>query len=359
MNETRVIIYSPYSPESPGAAGMRVHALKRAFEEKNCRVQILTPSSGGKLKLFHQIILFSPHIVVGTSPPLPPLVNIWAAASVARAKFILDAKDDGRAISILSKKNRTVKEKLYLHARNFLYSNADRVWFLSASDQREAVQRYGLKLSRTAVLSNGTDNRLPFDAAARTRVRKEWRVKGNETVALYAGSLGDEDLDGFIHAAKSIKAFFVFVVSHDSSKQNQIDREKLQQKLSELLPRHKIYDNVSPSTISELFSGADVGVVPWKDDYPTSIPVKTFDYAGTGLYIIAKCSKGSELDAIMNANAAWGVSIPSWSAFASTWKKLKVHRTNTQRTRLGKKVHSDWDRVKIAAGEVARVLSLL
>ncbi|MBM3281764.1 MAG: glycosyltransferase family 4 protein [Candidatus Diapherotrites archaeon] len=365
MNSPKIIVYSPYAPSAPGAAGMRVKAIQDALERENARVTILTPRDGREWSIFQRIQDEKPSTIIATSPPLPPLAWVWFAAKVSGSRFILDAKDDGRALALLSKKNNSWKEIMYLQLRAFLYKNADRIWFLTQSDKEEARQRYHLSESRTAIVPNGCDERITFSTVLRKKIRSEWNVSPRRMVLLYAGSLGDEDIHGFVQATQKIRDNYhlIFVATVDNTTQDRARRDALHAQLNQKEQSYHFYENISPSELSAIFSGADIGIVPWSDDLPSSIPVKTFDYAGTGLPILAKCPPSGELHALLENNKEWGDSIASWDAFprafARTLRRFSLSKyTLKQRAVHAKRVQETWGRRKRIQREMSRVIDM-
>jgi hypothetical protein len=361
ITNDRVAIYSPYSVTTPGAASVRVRAIEESFTHAGKQVRIFTPADGSGPRLLHALTTYSPGIIVATSPPLPPLAWVWAASWASGSLFILDAKDDGRAIELLHKKNThqpvSLKEKAFLHLRKFLYENADHIWFLTHGDCHEAMGHYSIQASRACVVMNGPDPRIQFSIKARTKIRAEWSVSAKQGVVTYAGSMGDEDLLGFIeHIPAKSKLFYVFAFAFDHSPSTLSTRKKIYDALAHHNIPHRIYENISAEEMSEIFSGADIGIVPWRDSLLTSIPVKTFDYAGTGLAIIAKCPAHGELDALLAREKTWGVSIPEWKQLGKALTKYAIPRDSKTRASLGKKVHTTWDRVSQFKGPVSQVV---
>lgn len=357
--EMKAIIYTPYAPEKPGAAGMRVKYFAEALSEKGYAVEIVTPHTASGVSLTRHIWSARPNLVIATSPPLPPTFFTWAGARACGARWVLDAKEDGRAIHVLSKPSPTWKEKLFLAMRRFLYESADAIWFLTESDRKEAVEKYSISEEKISLVPNGVDPRIVYSASERVKIRKAWKIPPKAKVALYAGSIGDEDIDGLLRAFPFSKNnYLALILVHDTSAADVKRLHHIREIISEknISSFVRIETNLPPEKMSAYFSAADAGIIPWKDDLPTSIPIKAFDYAGTGLPTIAKCSPHSELDAWMKKNAPRGAVVYSWSDFSSGLARVWTKPLSTaQRVKLASHAHASWDRRAISSRAVESI----
>ncbi len=357
----KVVVYSSYSPEKPGAAGMRVHYLKEALQKKGFGVRVLTPRDAQSLGLVWAIWKEKPCLVIGTSPPLPPTFWAYVGAKLANAVFVLDAKDDGRAIRLLNKENRSWKEKAFLVLRKFLYVNADQAWFLTLSDQKEALRHYSVSLTKSTLVPNGVDERISFSDKKRNAWRKKWGLSTQTKVLLYAGSIGDEDMVGMLEMLPhpSSTLFLVLVLAHDSTLEDEQNKERIGKILHEKKweSHSKILVNQPVSQMSGFFSAADVGLIPWKDFLRTSIPVKLFDYAGTGLPCVVKGPSASELAFFIQKNPFLGEMVSDWDDFYSTLQKLlRKQRTQKERHACAMGALEKWNRKKIASIAVEKLV---
>lgn len=349
----KILIYTPYPPTSPGAAGMRVFYFQKAFEKATEKpVFIISPPSIKGHAITKAIFKSKPRIVIATSPPLPPTFWVWMGARISGARFILDAKEDGRAIQLMNKDNLSFKEILFLLLRRFIYTHADELWFLTEMDRAEAEKNYGIDPHRMRIVPNGTDERIQFNPAHRKKIRSIWKVSPSALAIVYAGTFGDEDLDGYIRAASilsSKKYFFVFALTYDkiSSQTNQMShfRTLIQSKL----PHSTIYENVPVKEMSAILSGSDVGIIPWSNWLASSIPVKVFDYAGAGLPFVAKCLPGGELWNLIQTKMPRGETIENWSDFQKAFLKMtRAPLPPKQRLKISQTMQEKWSRKKIA-----------
>ncbi len=366
-SNARVVIYSPYAPEKPGAAGMRVHSMKEAFHAAGWDAIILTPADGEGTRLAQRVYQWHPSIVMATSPPLPPLGWVWLGAKMAGAKFVLDAKDDGRAISILAREKRSLKEKAYVALRQHLYTGADMNWFLTPSDRNEGVLRYSLSSKKTMLVPNGVDPRMVWrsneDEKVRRAVRRENKVAPGTRVILYAGSMGDEDVSGLVEKGlSSISSAVIFwVIAMDNTHEEEVRLEDFKKKLTEknLMKHSRIFINIPIEEMHRALCAADVGVLPWNDALPTSLPVKLFDYAGAGLRVIARAHPSSEVSRFLEQHPTTGMCAPTWGAFNETLsRELRQKRTLVQREKTARAAHQKWDRAARMKEAVSALLSL-
>jgi glycosyltransferase involved in cell wall biosynthesis len=347
-----ILIYTPYSSSKPGAAGMRVWYLEQALTEKGFSTHTLSAADGKGWKLARKIASLHPHAVIATSPPLTPLFWVWIGCQMARAPFILDAKDDGKAITLLATPAhaRSLKDKTFLRLRQFIYTQAQSLWFLTQMDRDEAMRRYHVPAEKTQLVPNGTDARIPFDARARIAWRKKWKCKPSTRVGIYAGSIGDEEivplLESLAAATNQKNIFLVLVLSVDAHPNDQRELARIEAFLSHRFPKNNftIIKNTPITEMRGLLSAADVGFIPWPDAFPTSIPIKAFDYAGTGLPILAKAPRDGELSHFLNENPALGRAFPDWSAFADAFAAMKKFPSPTARKKSASNAQHRWSR---------------
>jgi hypothetical protein len=236
---------------------------------------------------------------------------------------VLDAKDDGRFLEIISKSSRarSLKEKAFLHLRRFIYRQADELWFLTQEDLEEAKSRYLLSVEKLQLVPNGTDARITFDARQRAMMRKSLRV-GKKTIVAYAGSVGDEDLEGMLDALQHIQKplHILLILSTDPTQENNLLIARLTAMLHMPTFKHTstLIRNVPVADMGKYLSAADVGIVPWRDFLPTSVPVKLWDYWGTGLCAIAKGPAPSALQRVIVENPDMR------SFFSPSWEGMRT-----------------------------------
>lgn len=353
--KTPIVIYTPYPSSAPGAAGMRVHFLEEALKEEGIAFRTITPSDASGLRLLFLLLKLRPHTIISTSPPLPPNFWVWAASACMRSKWVLDAKDDGRAILLKQKKNPSLRERIFLGLRSFLYHQASTTWFLTPHDRDEATREIGVDSAKTKLVPNGVDARIRFDAHARKSTRKRFRIPPQMRVGVYAGSLGDEEIMPFLEGLEKYvvdKDFFLFMII--STDHSTADKKRMHETIEHAQTcmgkkRLHVETNVPAHAMTEWLSAADIGFIPWPDKFPTSLPVKAFDYVGTGLQVLAKCPKNGALDEWIQSHKKIGKTTHSWEAFLRGLREMDAEPilNSRQRTQLAESAHKEMSRMEI------------
>ncbi len=362
MNKTAVI-YTPYATNQPGAAGMRAHYLKEALQSNGFTVHILTPAQEKGIGLALKIKSIRPALVLATSPPLPPLLNVFIGTRLVGARFILDAKDDGRFFEIEEKRNRSIKEELFRVVRKIIYRSSDFIWFLTRSDQAIECKRYDIPLEKTACVPNGVDRRLVFDASFRNQLRKEWKVSTTARIAVYAGSLGDEDLTGLLASFEPMRKakhglIMVVTADHSAAEAERVERLKQQVENLSSFSFKRVFVNLPIDEMQKILSACDVGIVPWSDHLPTSLPVKTFDYSAAGLPMVIKGPhrQPNELELFAAQNKGWAIFTSDWKMFQRALAALLLKKkTNAERSQRAADAYHQWDRQKIMKGAIEQL----
>ncbi|MDP2666540.1 MAG: hypothetical protein Q8P05_03505 [Candidatus Diapherotrites archaeon] len=361
VKSTRAVVYSPYPLSTPGAAGMRAFYFLEALRDKGVEVSLLTPRDAMGIYLIIKIMSLRPNVVIATSPPLTPTFFTWIGARLTGAIWVLDAKEDGHAIKIQKKEKRNLKEKLFLGLRQFLYERTNRIWFLTQSDKVEATSTYFIHPSRIQWVPNGVDGRIHFNAKKRLSKRKKWNIPPRGHVIIYAGSIGDEDVTGLIdHFPLGKKNLYLaLVLAHETTPEDLLRLKMLKDKIREKSIGLKVIieQNVPIEDMSAILSASDTGVIPWRDELPTSLPVKVYDYAGAGLPIVAKCPRDGELEKFLQQNPKLGRCESSWENFSTVLEKAVMTKLSpSQRERLGDEAHNRWSRIRIAEEAIASLL---
>ncbi|MEM4257316.1 MAG: hypothetical protein QXD98_03075 [Candidatus Diapherotrites archaeon] len=333
LSKNKVLIFTPYAEPEKGACTIRINFFYSTLKKFGFEPLIVAPErnvgqSNGVIRiksifdLLKIIFLERPLVVIGVSPPLNPNIFVLFFSRLFGAKFVLDAKDDG--LFYFEKPKKIVdklKRLVFLFLRYLVYKNADKLIFLTYSDLKEAKKNYDLEQKKLFIVMNGTNPSIIYkDSNLRSRYRRKFNIPKDKLVVLYTGSLGDEEILEFLDHTKKIfllkKAFLVLVVSHDLNSRGFAEIKSLEEKIIRLKFRESVvlHKNLDYYKLKEVFSGCDVGVVPWPSNLKTSIPVKTFDYLSSGLAILAKAPKNSELYSFITTNKI-GFCYDNWTDF--------------------------------------------
>jgi glycosyltransferase involved in cell wall biosynthesis len=360
-----VLIVTPYAEPEKGACTLRVNFFKDVLERQGCQVLVLAPyrksvsEVEGVLRYKSKFDLVSKMLsifnsrkakffVIGVSPPLFTNLFVMIASKLGKAKFILDAKDDGQyykknSLGIL----KSLKRLVYLTTRRVVYKNADSLMFLSNSDLKEAKENYSIPIHKMHIVMNGTNTMKIFsDKVARARIRKKFRIPQNSIVLIYAGSLGDEEISDFIvecsNTIKSSKAKLLMVVAHENSLQGDYEIKSLKSiiKSQGLEKDAFIFENIPYEELNKYLSASDIGVLPWPENLITSIPVKIFDYASASLAIVAKAPLNSEASNFIHNNNL-GFAVSDWQNFKKAIVFLIKNKSMLEKIKLENRIQAE------------------
>ena len=315
----RILLITPYAEPEKGACTMRVNAFREYFCSRNFEVKIIAPQRGNEnigvverykgLKEYLKFLLFDDYdLIVGTSPPIFPNFFGLICAKLRGKKFFLDGKEDGYFI-IPRRKN--TKFLFYSFIRRVVYSFSDYVFFLTNEDLLLETKKYGLK--NHVLISNGTEpEKIYFDKNARIEIRKKYFVGLNEKLFLYAGTVGDEDMEGMIkHFSKTnYRVMFILAYAkHDAEKRITNTIIELAKKA---LYKPIFVENIPFEEMKNYFSAADVALCPFSSHLWTSFPVKIFDYIAAGLPVLAKAGKKSAMKEFFKKHPFTGKYFSDW-----------------------------------------------
>lgn len=316
----RILLITPYAEPEKGACTIRVNAFKEYFCSRNFEVKIIAPQRGGVnsvgveryngLKEYLKLLMFSDYdLIIGTSPPIFPNFIPLLIAKARGKKFFLDGKEDGYFI-IQRKKN--LKYYFISYTRRIIYTYADYVFFLTNDDLILETKKYGLK--NYILLPNGTEpEKIYFDKNARIKIRKRYSVGLNEKLFLYAGTVGDEDMEGMIkHFSKTnYRVMFILAYAkHDAEKRL---TNTIIELAKNMLYKPIFVENIPFEEMKNYLSAADVALCPFSSHLWTSFPVKIFDYIAAGLPVIAKAGKKSAMKEFFKKHPFAGKYFSDWS----------------------------------------------
>lgn len=333
-----IAILCPYANPEKGAAVVRTNYFKEYFENNGHSVEIFAPCRKGvkptrgvnRYKRLPDIAnkLKKVDLIMGVSPPITHNFLILTYCKLINKPFILDAKDDGIIYSTPPQQLiKGLKRKGYLLMRKITYENANALFFLTEQDKKEATNAYNLKNKKMEIIQNGTDpNKMFFTPKDRQKIRKKLNIPKKARVLIYAGGIGDEE----IHEAQLNKKkndYLLLVLAVEPS------QLKLIKTLKE--PKTKIIINVPYKQMHSFLSASDIGLVPWPNNLPTSLPTKIFDYLACGLPVITKASKNSTLAKFYEKYPITGKFITEWTQLEKASSQVN-HSKRNERIKLAK-----------------------
>ena len=350
----KIAIVTPYADPERGAAVIRVNAFRDYFEEKGCKVKIFAPKRAGVKKvkgiyrygsifeLIKRIFAGNFDVVLGTSPPLTHNFFVLVACKLSGKRFVLDAKDDPFVFeplpSLFSIKG--IKRRIYFLLRAFTYKHADLLFFLTEWDRKLEIKRYNLNPKKCILVPNGSDsNIIYYSEKARKETRKELGIPANATVLIYAGSVGDEEIDKLIKAFDKLNkkdVFLLLVIYIEKANEWQLEEMLKKAKKRE---RIRVVKNVPYNRMYRYLSAGDIGIVPWPEKYYTSLPVKIFDYLACGLWVLIKGPRKGALREFYRKNSFIGAYAYSWYKF----QRILAHSIqNIKKLRKSRKMRQEF-----------------
>lgn len=372
----KIAIVTPYADPERGAAVIRVNAFRDYFEEKGCKVKIFAPKRAGVKKvkgiyrygsifeLIKRIFASDFDVVLGTSPPLTHNFFVLVACKLSGKRFVLDAKDDPFVFeplpSLFSIKG--IKRRIYFLLRAFTYKHADLLFFLTEWDRKLEIKRYNLNPKKCILVPNGSDsNILYYSEKARKETRKELGIPANATVLIYAGSVGDEEIDKLIKAFDKLNkkdVFLLLVISIEKANEWQLEEMLKKAKKRE---RIRVVKNVPYNRMYRYLSAGDIGIVPWPEKYYTSLPVKIFDYLACGLWVLIKGPRKGALREFYKRNKLVGKYIFSWKTFLGVCDYIlqNISKIKHNRNKRITFIKAEWDRKKFTEDAFRVIYSLV
>ncbi len=339
----KILIITPYAEPEKGACVVRVNAFAQYFKGRGHEVVVAAPVRkniaqepgvqrySGIAELCGTIASGKFDAIIGTSPPITHNFFALLAAKISGSKFFLDAKDPFTEVMRKMEPERagSVKFLAFEFMEAFAHKFSDKIIFLNKPYLENAVKKFSLPRERVFLGPNGSDTqKIFFSAEERKKMRKE-RGFGKEFVLVYAGGMGDKDLQGFLsqslpEISKKHNARALFILSYEgSSAQGQI-LSKLKWIIKEkALARKVSFEfNVPFAKLYKYLSAADAGLVAYPDFEMQVLGAKVFDYIAAGLPVCAKASEGNtELRTFIERNGV-GFMAVDWKGFNREFSAL-------------------------------------
>jgi glycosyltransferase involved in cell wall biosynthesis len=386
----KVLFFLGLAHPSPGAAWTRIGFFAAYFQRRGHKVDVVGvfPSSlfekaGARvsdgvrifnicptislqnifsrlLNIFSYVItlipffLFSrPKVVIISIPPVDSAAVAYLASRLARAKVVIDYRDEYEDYKIKSSSgiNRTAF-KLLKALMTKIYVKSDLVVTVTQS-VAESLSLRGV--SNVKVVPNGADATV-FRPYNRETNRRKIGIGTDDFVIVYSGKIGEYyRLDVAVHALakleneirEKVKLLMVGTAP---------DLPKITAMAKDLgIENNVIYLGVKndKKELAEIISASDVGLIPYDDNplWRSALPAKFFEYCACGIPVIATVYEDSILARMLNEHQI-GVVVPPLDD-ESLGKAIKrIYEDHSYRAKSGVRarrfIEENFEREKIA-----------
>jgi len=261
-------------------------------------------------------LILKPRVVVLSVPMYYPLIPVYLASKLCKAKIIIDIRDPWEEVcvhsSAICNKYDRIAVKLIIRKINYaIYRRADVIIAVTKTLSTILEKMFSRKIF---IVTNGADLEI-FKPIDKEEARRYLQLKENDFVILYMGTVGTYyRLIEMLNILKNLK-------------------RKLAQKITvKLLLAGTVVDSFHKSLLKAIsdpdvmylgelhldklkiiLSASDVGLIPRVEDpiFDYAIPAKFYEYIAMELPVLALCRKESELARLIIENDLGFVCEPS------------------------------------------------
>lgn len=305
-----VVIISPFASPEKGANVERVEHLQKFFNTHGVATTIWSPlrNKSEMEKIWRYPTIYAlissiwndpPKVIIGTSPPMTHAAIAAIVCFIRGVPFILDVRDPwpdaAQKIGLYSKKG--LKFWTYKVLEHITYHLTEQAWVVSPYLKNWLTQH--MPPQKIYIISNGTlPQRFKPSVSVRKRMRARYAIPTNALTILFSGDFSSHGLEEFL--AKTIPTFkknhttLILATTFNNYKNEKywIDIfEKNSFKSFRLIDLPKLSDK----EVSDIFAMSDWGVTLVPDILPYMIPVKTYDYIASGLFVFARAPSNGAL----------------------------------------------------------------
>ena len=222
-----------------------------------------------------------PDVVIATSPQLLCAVAGYTLARTLGAPFVFEVRDlwPESILAVEALRDSLLIGALKGVARH-LYHRCEKIVTVGDGYRRGIHQRYGIPLTKMAVVRNGIDTDLFVPLPRNNEVRNAYGW-GNRFVLMYVGTLGmAHGLQHVLEAARALRddpdKLFVFVGEG-------AEKEALKRLAADWqLPNVQFIDQQPKARIPWFLAACDLGLVSLRNTplFQEVLPSKIFEYLG-------------------------------------------------------------------------------
>lgn len=343
---------------SLGKAGLKVWNNVRIFNTcpainvKNVFFRLLNAFSQ-VMTLVPLFLFLSPEVVIISIPPVDSAVVAYLASRLARARVVIDYRDEYEDYKIKSSSgiSRTAF-KLLKALMTKIYLRSELIVTVTQS-VADSLSLRGINNAR--IVPNGADAAVfrPYD---REPNRQKLGIGKDYFIIVYNGKIGEYyRLDVAIHALaeleKEIREKVKLLMVGAGP-----DLPKIMAMAKDLdLEDNVVYLGVKENRkeLAEIISVSDVGIIPYDDNplWKSALPAKFFEYCACGVPVIATIFEDSILSRMLREYQI-GLAVPPNDDESLKNAIIKIYEDCPYREAAGRRarrlIEEQFDRKKIA-----------
>jgi len=261
------------------------------------------------------LMVLKPKVVVLSIPDYYPLIPVYIASRLLRARLVVDVRDPVEEVclrsSILCNRFEKILMRRVIRKLNYaLYRRADAIITVTETAKRMLEDVLGV---RVFVAPNGADLEV-FKPVNRMKARSLLQLRDDDFVIVYAGGIG-----GYYRPLELLKTIKK-LESKSAGKRVKlllagpiVDRTHERILLERRAPNVGYLRELGVDELKILYSAADLGLIPRIEDpaFDYALPGKFYEYIAMGLPVLALCRRESELARTITENGLGFVCEPS------------------------------------------------
>lgn len=329
MKNLKVTIVTPFAMPELGANALRVDSLAKYLKGSRVEVEIFAMERNQQpdtkeVKRYRKItelmwLIYSSNsnAVIFTSPPITHGFFAGIAARLSGKKFFLDIRDPWPfAAEMIGQYSKYSPKLFFYRALNFLaYLLAEKIFVVTRGIAEDATKKgFGEK---TVLAPNGATGEFAFNPKYREIIRKKLGVAKSTVLCIYSGSFERKDVDSMVMSFKKLPQNYHLLMLLPNTTESAGEYYRIKQLAQEHLRGRNIFVEIHGVPLSKVipyFSAADIGISTVPEVLEYCIAVKTYDYASSGLFVLAKGPKKGSLKELFSKHEI-GKYCADWSEF--------------------------------------------
>jgi len=261
------------------------------------------------------LVVLKPKVVILSIPDYYPLIPVYIASRLLRARLVVDVRDPVEEVclrsSILCNRFEKILMRRVIRKLNYaLYRRADAIITVTETAKRMLEDVLGV---RVFVAPNGADLEV-FKPVNRSEARRRLRLGDDAFIAVYVGGIG-----GYYRLLEILKVIRRLESGSIGERVKLllagpiIDKAHKRILLEHRIPNVVYLGVLDLDKLKLLYSAADLGLIPRVDDpaFDYALPGKFYEYIAMGLPVLALCRRESELARAIRENGLGFVCEPS------------------------------------------------
>lgn len=308
---TPIAIVVPYAFPETGASSARSYSFALALTQHGYHPIIFAPEknipqstefSNVSIIRFKKkkdlLELFRKHrikLIIASTPPADLGLIALAAGAALRIPVIADIRDpwvfDKEAVGLINSKS--MKFFIQKKMEELFYRAADERIVVSDWTRKLFEEKLGITSKSFRLIPNGVQaSFFTTKKESRTTIRKKLGIPSKSVLFLYQGAVW-RDIPTLIHHLAPIlqkKNAHMLILGNTDLAASQKFVDNIEEALKETPAKKRIHYlfNVKPTDMPSYLEVSDIGLNTLADTLYYSIPVKTYEYAFSGMPILTK-----------------------------------------------------------------------